>query len=107
MLLFFYRKWKNEQEIEGLLWKINQDCLQGYYRGLHNYTSHQSLISEKSHYSENSLMNIASTQCVTARYRGSKVKVKELFYERRKDIPRDMMKEMKIMRELRHDNINR
>ena len=25
-----YRKMKTEQEIEGLLWRINPDCLQGY-----------------------------------------------------------------------------
>ena len=45
--------------------------------------------------------------CQTARYRGSIVRIKELHYEKKKDIPRDVMKEMKLMRELRHDNINR
>ena len=47
------------------------------------------------------------TQCQTARYRGAVVRIKELRFDRKKDIPRDLMKEMKIMRELRHDNINR
>jgi len=28
LTLGIYRKWKIEQEIEGLLWKINPDCLQ-------------------------------------------------------------------------------
>lgn len=28
LTLSVYRKWKIEQEIEGLLWKINPDCLQ-------------------------------------------------------------------------------
>ena len=45
--------------------------------------------------------------CQTARYRGSIVRVKELHYEKKKDIPRSVMKEMKQMREMRHDNINR
>jgi hypothetical protein len=47
------------------------------------------------------------TSCQTTRYRGSIVRIKELHYEKKKDIPRDVMKEMKLMRELRHDNINR
>ncbi len=46
------------------------------------------------------------TTCQTARYRGAIVRIKELRYEKKKDIPRDVMKEMKLMRELRHDNIN-
>jgi guanylate cyclase, other len=50
---------------------------------------------------------IFSTQCQTARYRGGVVRIKELRFYRKKDIPRDVMKEMKLMRELRHDNINR
>jgi hypothetical protein len=47
------------------------------------------------------------TLCQTARYRGAIVRIRELRFDRKKDIPRDMMKEMKLMRELRHDNINR
>jgi serine/threonine protein kinase len=33
-------------------------------------------------------------------------RIKELQFERKKDISRDVMKEMKLMRELRHDNVN-
>ena len=47
------------------------------------------------------------TTCQTARFRGSIVRIRELHFEKKKDIPRDVMKEMKVMRELRHDNINR
>jgi hypothetical protein len=38
-----YRKWKIEQEIEGLLWKINPECLQNYPSGLRHATSKQSI----------------------------------------------------------------
>ncbi len=33
LTLSVYRKWKIEQEIEGLLWKINPDCLQVNKKG--------------------------------------------------------------------------
>ena len=55
LTLSVYRKWKIEQEIEGLLWKINPECLQNYPR-LHPCPSKQSLGSlmsgEKGYFSE-------------------------------------------------------
>ena len=45
---FYNRRWKTEQEIEGLLWRINVDSLQGYgHGGMHNVyaQSRQSLVS--------------------------------------------------------------
>ena len=45
--------------------------------------------------------------CQTAKYNRSIVRIKELQFERKKDISREVMKEMKLMRELRHDNVNR
>lgn len=42
----------------------------------------------------------------TARFRGVIVRIKELKFARKKDISRDIMKEMRLLRELRHDNIN-
>ena len=42
----------------------------------------------------------------TAKYKGGIVRVRTLQFERKKDINRDVMKEMKLMRELRHDNVN-
>lgn len=62
LTLSVYRKWKIEQEIEGLLWKINPECLQNY-RGLHTCTSKQSLgslISGGSRALSNTLLHIAS-----------------------------------------------
>lgn len=42
----------------------------------------------------------------TAGFRGVVVRIKELKFSRRKDISREIMKEMRLLRELRHDNIN-
>lgn len=42
----------------------------------------------------------------TARFRGVVVRIKELKFSRRKDISREIMKEMRLLRDLRHDNIN-
>ena len=42
----------------------------------------------------------------TGRFRGVVVRIKELKFARKKDISRDIMKEMRLLRELRHDNIN-
>ena len=102
LTLSMYRRWKIEQEIEGLLWKINPECLQGYRGLMQPCTSRQSLGSVMSGESRG-----YGATCQTARYRGSIVRVKELHYEKKKDIPRSVMKEMKQMREMRHDNINR
>ena len=44
--------------------------------------------------------------CHTAKYKGGTVRIRELQFERKKDISREVMKEMKLMRELRHDNVN-
>lgn len=43
---------------------------------------------------------------MTAQYRGVVVRIKELNFARKKDISREVMKEMRLLRELRHDNIN-
>uniref|UniRef100_A0A182MRU8 Guanylate cyclase n=1 Tax=Anopheles culicifacies TaxID=139723 RepID=A0A182MRU8_9DIPT len=42
----------------------------------------------------------------TARFRSVVVRIKELKFSRRKDISREIMKEMRLLRDLRHDNIN-
>lgn len=42
----------------------------------------------------------------TGRFRGVVVRIKELKFGRKKDISRDIMKEMRLLRELRQDNIN-
>jgi hypothetical protein len=55
-----------------------------------------------------SLASVAVDQVFTkvGRYRGTIVRTKELCFSKRYDIGRKTMKEMRLMREIRHDNIN-
>ncbi|XP_055371824.1 receptor-type guanylate cyclase Gyc76C-like [Condylostylus longicornis] len=98
-----YRKWKIELEIEGLLWKIDREEIKGYFgNDMVASPSKLSLVSAASYGSRCS--NQVFTP--TARFRGVVVRIKELKFARKKDISRDIMKEMRLLRELRHDNIN-
>ncbi|CAG9865362.1 unnamed protein product [Phyllotreta striolata] len=101
-----YRKWKIEQEIEGLLWKINREEIHNYFdKGdVVASPSKLSLVSASvtSYESRGGLQVFATT----AQYRGVVVRIKELNFSRKKDISRDVMKEMRLLRELRHDNVN-
>ncbi|XP_055590315.1 receptor-type guanylate cyclase Gyc76C-like [Uranotaenia lowii] len=98
-----YRKWKIELEIEGLLWKIDPGEIKGYFNAeIVSSPSKLSLASAQSFGSRCS--NQVFTP--TARFRGVVVRIKELKFSRRKDISREIMKEMRLLRELRHDNIN-
>jgi len=42
----------------------------------------------------------------TGQYRGVMVRIKELKFSKKKDISREIMKEMRVLRDLRHDNVN-
>lgn len=98
-----YRKWKIEQEIEGLLWKIDPHEIAGYLgSGLVWSPSKLSIVSGISCESK-CCTQIFTT---TAQYRGNVVRIKELKFSKKKDISRDIMKEMRLLRELRHDNLN-
>ncbi|KAK9751499.1 Receptor family ligand binding region [Popillia japonica] len=100
-----YRKWKIEQEIEGLLWKIDRSEIYGYFeRDIITSPSRMSLgsASATSYESRGGAQVFAST----AQFRGVMVRIQELTFSRKKDISRDIMKEMRLLRELRHDNIN-
>ncbi|XP_013182173.1 PREDICTED: guanylate cyclase 32E-like [Papilio xuthus] len=98
-----YRKWKIEQEIEGLLWKIDPQDIAGYLGS--------GLVWSPSKLSLASGISCESRCCTqifttTAHYRGNVVRIKELKFAKKKDISRDVMKEMRLLRELRHDNLN-
>ncbi|XP_049867019.1 receptor-type guanylate cyclase Gyc76C-like [Pectinophora gossypiella] len=98
-----YRKWKIEQEIEGLLWKIDPQEIGGYLGS--------GLVWSPSKLSLASGISCDSRCCTqifttTAQYRGNVVRIKELKFTKKKDISRDVMKEMRLLRELRHDNLN-
>lgn len=102
--LSIYRKWKIELEIEGLLWKIDSADIKGYF-GANDIISSPSKLS---------LVSAASfgSRCsnqvftTTVKFRGVVVRIKELKFARKRDISRDIMKEMRLLRDLRHDNIN-
>lgn len=42
----------------------------------------------------------------TGHYRSIMVRIKELKFSKRKDISREQMKEMRLLRDLRHSNVN-
>ncbi|XP_022917682.1 receptor-type guanylate cyclase Gyc76C-like [Onthophagus taurus] len=98
-----YRKWKIEQEIEGLLWKIDARQLSGYYDpvGSPSRTSIGS-ISMTSFGSRAGVQPFATTVLL----KGVTVRIKKLSFSRNITFSRDDMKKMRLLRELRHDNVN-
>lgn len=102
--LSIYRRWKIEQEIEGLLWKIDPGEIHGYPH-LDNMMSSPSKLSLVSAISyESRCGNQVFAQ--TGHYHGVVVRIKELKFSKKKDTPRDVMKEMRVLREIRHGNLN-
>jgi guanylate cyclase, other len=98
-----YRKWKVELEIEGLLWKIEPHEIKGFFNNdIVSSPSKLSLVSAASYGSRCS----NQVWTTTGRFRGVIVRIKELKFTRKKDISRDLMKEFRTLRDLRHDNIN-
>ncbi|KAL1497774.1 hypothetical protein ABEB36_008675 [Hypothenemus hampei] len=101
-----YRKWKIEQEIEGLLWKIDRDDIHSYWErdNMISSPSRLSLCSASvTSYESKGGLQVFTT---TAQYRGVVVRIKKLSFSRKKDISREAMKEMRLLRDLRHDNVN-
>lgn len=102
-MLSIYRKWKIELEIEGLLWKIESSEIKGYFNNdIVSSPSKISLVSAASFGSRCSNQVFTTT----GKFRGVVVRIKELKFARKRDISRDIMKEMRLLRDLRHDNIN-
>ncbi|XP_012274988.1 receptor-type guanylate cyclase Gyc76C isoform X2 [Orussus abietinus] len=99
-----YRRWKIEQEIEGLLWKIDPSEIHGYPHldTLMSSPSKLSLVSAMSYESRCGGQVFAQT----GHYHGVVVRIKELKFSKKKDISRDVMKEMRTLREIRHGNLN-
>ncbi|XP_017772272.1 PREDICTED: receptor-type guanylate cyclase Gyc76C-like isoform X2 [Nicrophorus vespilloides] len=98
-----YRKWKIEQEIEGLLWKIDRTDIHGYLEDINSPTRASLLSVSVASYESRGGAQVFAT---TAEYKGLVVRIKELNFSRKKDISREVMKEMRLLRDLRHDNIN-
>ncbi|KAI9555200.1 hypothetical protein GHT06_017715 [Daphnia sinensis] len=118
--LFVYRKWKVEQEIAGLVWKIDpKDIIPISCQTADGFMDKS---TSKVLYQSNcqsatdsylfdlqlSLASVAVDQVFTkvGRYRGTVVRTKDLVFSKRHEIGRKTMKEMRLLREIRHDNIN-
>ena len=71
--LSIYRKWRAEQEIEGLLWRINPEYLEGYH-AMQSYPSKQSLASGRS--ADSCFMNGRED----GRYKGARVRIKLIHF---------------------------
>lgn len=103
IMMSIYRKWKIELEIEGLLWKIDSIEIKGYFNNdIVSSPSKLSLVSAASFGSRCSNQVFTTT----GKFRGVVIRIKELKFARKRDISRDIMKEMRLLRDLRHDNIN-
>ncbi|XP_054710545.1 receptor-type guanylate cyclase Gyc76C-like [Uloborus diversus] len=106
IIYMVYKNWKYEQEIDGLLWRLElediQRCGQNGMCLVHS-ASKMSLVSHVS--IESKIMEQIFTQ--TAVYKGTLIAVKQLRFSKKiGDISRSIKKEMKMMREMHHDNIN-
>ncbi|VDO94942.1 unnamed protein product [Soboliphyme baturini] len=102
----YYRNRKYEQELAGLIWKINPKEIQ-----FHPCTGYDMLSNSKT-----TLCSQDSTEFAAwpvdphglGVYRGSLVAIKEIRYAKRtREISRATKIEMKKMRGLHHDNVNR
>lgn len=101
-----YRNWKKEQEIAGLLWRMEFDDVQFHGGQLNRTQSRSSFLSQMSN--DSTGFRNKNTYTNTATFRGVIVAIKELQFgsKKDKDIPRASKVEMKLMKEIRHDNIN-
>ncbi|KAG9510284.1 Receptor-type guanylate cyclase Gyc76C, partial [Fragariocoptes setiger] len=98
-----YRNWKSEQEIAGLLWSLQLKEITFIDGMMPRNASKTSLLSQFS--TDSKVRTEIFTQ--TANYRGVIVAVKKLHLNKKNiDIPRATKIDMKIMKEIRHDNIN-
>lgn len=109
-----YRNWKYEQEIAGLLWKVDKAEIHASLYGHKNAEfvmdqdkkdAYGSKLSLNSQHSMDSRASNQQVYAVTSYYKGQLVAIKK--YEIKSlVINRKMQKEMKVMRDLRHSNIN-
>ncbi|XP_037094252.1 speract receptor-like [Pollicipes pollicipes] len=112
--LVFYRNWQYEQELDSLLWKIDYKEIQ-MSDGMSDtkpllgdsFSSKMVLRSSQVSLSSNCEMDFRYSALYTTVgiYKGRMVAIKDI---KRKtiDITRRMKKELKKMRDLRHDNLN-
>lgn len=110
-----YRNWKYEQEIAGLLWRISIKDLRpiksdyvSNYEFSYSHDLASSINGSRMSLGSVALGNRGQVFTQTATYRGSVVAVKRLKFPhlKRLELPREDKKEMKLMKEIHHDNIN-
>lgn len=103
-----YRNWKKEQEIAGLLWKIQLDKLDfdNEVGQLNRSHSRGSCMSQLSNDSLRYRSKMYYTK--TAIYCGVVVAVKDLNfnYKKERDMPRATKVEIRLIKDFHHDNIN-
>ncbi|XP_052770331.1 receptor-type guanylate cyclase Gyc76C-like [Mya arenaria] len=101
--LVIYRNWRYEQEIAGLLWKIPREDLKTSESSdrRDSFGSRMTL----SQLSMDSRMSYTQVYARTGGYRGQIVALK-MYEKKHLYISRKTKKEMKLMRDLRHNNIN-
>ncbi|UYV64174.1 hypothetical protein LAZ67_2006932 [Cordylochernes scorpioides] len=110
--LGLYRNWKYEQDLDSLLWRIDYKDIQ-----INEYTPtaplgktsrnllHPVIRSSQISLSSNQDLRYTTIYCRIGVYRGRILAVKQL-HRRSFDITRKMKKELKALKDLRHDNLN-
>ncbi|XP_059156487.1 receptor-type guanylate cyclase Gyc76C-like [Physella acuta] len=112
VLLLVYRNWRYEQEIAGLLWKIDASAIQcsdatsgRWDRKLLTDDNDNSANCGISMVSMESRNTYAQVYTYIGKYKGQTVALKT-FKVNSSDLTRMDKREMKLMREMRHPNIN-
>ncbi|KHJ47399.1 adenylate/guanylate cyclase catalytic domain protein [Trichuris suis] len=103
----YYRNRKYEQELAGLIWKINPKEIQFHPCACEDNLA-GSRTSIASHDSDDDVSSWTVDPHGLGVYRGSLVAIKEIRYHKRtRELSRATKIEMKKMRSLHHDNVNR
>lgn len=105
VVLVIYRNWRYEQEIAGLLWRINREDLKTSDSTVNDRRESFGSRITLSQLSMDSRMSFTQVYARTGGYKGQIVALK-MYEKKNLYISRRMKKEMKLMRDLRHSNIN-
>ncbi|XP_015121956.1 guanylate cyclase 32E [Diachasma alloeum] len=115
IILILYRNWRYEQELDSLLWKVNYKDIQiretkeegGTVEPTHKPNTKPVVRTSQVSLSSNPDADFRYSMIYTqiGFYRGRMFAIKKV---RKKsiEITREMKKELKMMRDLRHDNLN-
>ncbi|XP_050310703.1 guanylate cyclase 32E [Anthonomus grandis grandis] len=105
--LVLYRNWRYEQELDSLLWKIDFKEIKFNEENGKNRNSQPFIRTSQVSLSSNPDADFRYTSIFTqiGIYKGRAFAVKKV-HKKTIDITREMKKELKMMRDLRHDNLN-